>query len=135
MKIGVYLFSATGNTERVCNLIKENLMQGGAEITIIKIEKGLNDSYAPDKFDTLIFAYPVHGFNAPTIVTEFAKLLPNAEGKKYYIVKSSGEPAKANRASSAQLNSILRKKGYDMMDEFHYVIPYNMIFRHGQYMV
>ncbi|MDE6550854.1 MAG: EFR1 family ferrodoxin [Clostridia bacterium] len=135
MKIGIYVFSATGNTARVCKLFQERLLQGGAEVAWHNIEDSYSEDVAPDKYDTLILAYPVHGFNAPTIVTEFAKKLPKLKGKGYYIVKSSGEPAKANRASSAQLNGILKSKGYDMLDEFHYVMPYNMIFRHDQYMV
>ena len=135
MKIGIYVFSGTGNTARVCGLFQERLIGGGAEVVSHNMEDEYTDAVSPDKFDALIFAYPVHGFNAPTIVTQFAEKLPKANGKPYYVVKSSGEPAKANRASSAKLNAILKSKGYIMLDEFHYVMPYNMIFRHEQHMV
>ncbi len=135
MKIGIYVFSGTGNTARVCGLFQERLIGGGAEVVSHNMEDEYTDAVSPDKFDALIFAYPVHGFNAPTIVTQFAEKLPEANGKPYYVVKSSGEPAKANRASSAKLNAILKSKGYIMLDEFHYVMPYNMIFRHEQHMV
>ena len=132
--VGIYCFSATGNTLRVCKLIKEQLEALGAEVKILKGEDGYGEDISPARFDTFAVAYPVHGFNAPQNVVDFAGNFPEGD-KGYYIIKSSGEPAPANRDSSHQIVKILRKKGYEMMDEFHYVMPYNMIFRHSQDMV
>lgn len=132
--VGIYCFSATGNTLRVCKLIKEQLETLGAEVKILKVEDGYNEDIPPARFDTFAVAYPVHGFNAPQNVVDFVGNFPEGD-KGYYIIKSSGEPAPANRDSSHQIVKILRKKGYEMMDEFHYVMPYNMIFRHSQDMV
>lgn len=131
----IYLFSATGNTEKVSQLFREEMLKYGYETVIHPVEAGVDGDSMPDRFDRICFAYPVHGFNAPLIMTGFAETLPEANGKEYYIIKTSGEPAPANRASSSQLNAILQKKGYVMMDEFHYVMPYNMLFRHSQDMV
>ena len=88
---------------------------------------------APDvaSADTLVIGYPVHGFNAPQNVVDFAKGLPECENKVYYIIKTSGEPLHVNDASSRILDRILKKKGYIKRGEFHYVMPYNMIFRHS----
>lgn len=46
------------------------------------------------------------------------------------MLKSSGEPLALNNVSSYKLVSILKGKGYDYFAEYHYVMPYNMIFRH-----
>ena len=88
---------------------------------------------APDvaSADTLVIGYPVHGFNAPQNVADFAKGLPECENKVYYIIKTSGEPLHINDASSRILDRALKKKGYVKKGEFHYVMPYNMIFRHS----
>lgn len=47
-----------------------------------------------------------------------------------FVLKSSGEPLALNNVSSYKLVSILKEKGYDYFAEYHYVMPYNMIFRH-----
>lgn len=69
--------------------------------------------------------------NAPYIMLDLAKALPKANGtKQYFVVKTSGEPLKINNVSSIKFNDIMKKKGYVLMSEYHYVMPYNMIFRH-----
>lgn len=85
----------------------------------------------PNNFDYVGFAYPIHGFNAPYIMLDLAKALPKANGtKQYFVVKTSGEPLKINNVSSIKFNDIMKRKGYVPFSEYHYVMPYNMIFRH-----
>lgn len=130
MKVLFTVFSASGNTLRVAKLFSERLSERGAECEIVRIRE---DMAAPDvaSADTLVIGYPVHGFNAPQNVVDFAKGLPECENKVYYIIKTSGEPLHVNDASSRILDRILKKKGYIKRGEFHYVMPYNMIFRHS----
>ncbi len=45
-------------------------------------------------------------------------------------MKTSGEPLHLNDNSSAELIRILKKNGYRIKGEFHYIMPYNMVFRH-----
>lgn len=91
MRVLFTVFSASGNTARVCGLFAERLQERGAECVTLKIRK---DAETPDvaAFDTLVIGYPVHGFNAPQNVLDFAKGLPQTDEKGYYIVKTSGEP-------------------------------------------
>ena len=130
MKVLFTVFSASGNTLRVAKLFSERLSERGAECETVRIRE---DMAAPDvaSADTLVIGYPVHGFNAPQNVADFAKGLPECENKVYYIIKTSGEPLHVNDASSRILDRILKKKGYIKHGEFHYVMPYNMIFRHS----
>ena len=130
MKVLFTVFSASGNTLRVAKLFSERLSERGAECETVRIRE---DMAAPDvaSADTLVIGYPVHGFNAPQNVADFAKGLPECENKVYYIIKTSGEPLHVNDASSRILDRALKKKGYVKKGEFHYVMPYNMIFRHS----
>lgn len=131
----IYNFSGTGNTTKICNLFQENLIKGGLDCVIYNLKTGFENCPDPEDFDNMCIAYPIHGFNAPQIVIELAKLLPEVNNKHYYIIKTSGEPLVLNSASSSQLVRILKSKGYLFGGEFHYVMPYNMIFRHDDYMV
>ncbi len=125
MKINIYYFSGTYNTLKVAQTLKERLSTLGAEATLTDISLAPVYSYA----DILIIAYPVYGFNPPSIVTDFVKGLP-FDVARAYLIKTSGEPLKLNDASSLPLVKILKYKGYKVMGEYHYVMPYNMIFKH-----
>lgn len=132
----IYVFSGTGNTLKACELYKQEFEKHNVDTLLYCIKGGFKDIPNPNDFDYVGFAYPVHGFNAPKILLDFAKALPKSSqrGKLYFIVKTSGEPLKINNVSSIKLTSILRKKGYSLMSEYHYVMPYNMIFRHTEAM-
>ena len=133
MRVLFIVLSASGNTAKVCGLFARRLRERGAECEIKKIR---TDAERPDvaAYDTLCIGYPVHGFNAPQNVLDFAKGLQDCPGKGYYVIKTSGEPLHVNDASSRILDRILKKKGYVKKGEFHYVMPYNMIFRHSDKM-
>ena len=79
--------------------------------------------------DAVVICYPVHGFNAPANVIEFCRHLPSAQADAY-VLKTSGEPLTVNDNSSKMVVRVLERKGYTFKGEFHYVMPYNMIFRH-----
>ena len=126
-KVDIYVFSATGNTMKCAEELKKNLVELGTEVEIKRIENGTEKVESVG--DTVVICYPVHGFNAPTNVINFSKQLPlsNADA---YILKTSGEPLTINDDSSKMVVKNLRWKGYAYKGEFHFVMPYNMIFRH-----
>lgn len=156
----IYVFSGTGNTKKACDIYKSEFEKNGVETTLYTVKKGFENLPDPNNFDYVGFAYPIHGFNAPYIMLDLAKALPRAiekeqnicektaknkqkgsdfyakngkktcKNKQYFIVKTSGEPLKINNVSSIKFNDIMKKKGYVLMSEYHYVMPYNMIFRH-----
>lgn len=134
MKAAFYSFSATGNTKRICGLFAGELKKSGYETEYFAIRQGA-DYAPPSGFDLVFLAYPVHGFSAPRIMIDFAKGLPDGNGQGYYIIKTSGEPLRANDASSSGLRRRMSAKGYEFKGEFHYVMPYNMLFRHSDKMV
>lgn len=127
----IYVFSGTGNTKKACDIYKSEFEKNGVETTLYTAKKGFENLPDPNNFDYVGFAYPIHGFNAPYIMLDLAKALPKANGtKQYFVVKTSGEPLKINNVSSIKFNDIMKRKGYVPFSEYHYVMPYNMIFRH-----
>lgn len=131
----IYVFSGTGNTRRICDLYKEEFERNGVETTLYEVRAGLEGMPNPNGFGYVGFAYPIHAFNAPKIMLDLARRLEEADAaergsKKYFVLKSSGEPLRINNISSYKLRGILKRKGYTQFAEYHYIMPYNMIFRH-----
>lgn len=128
----IYYFSGTGNTEYVCKKITEELLSYDIDTQLIKIEK--IDKMESINADLFGIAYPIHGFNAPEIIDEFVNYLPIGD-TPYFIIKTSGEPLKINDASSMFFSKTLNSKKYSFIGEYHYIMPYNIIFRHSDDMV
>lgn len=130
MRIVCRYFSGTGNTKRACEALLLILEQAGHITEIAPIQKGASDGVGA--CDCLLIGYPVHGFNAPKPVLKFLKSLEKTQKKTpCYLIRTSGEPLKFNNAAGITPRRILKKKGYDVLGEFHYVLPYNIIFRHS----
>lgn len=130
-KILICWFSGTGNTKSVVSEYKKAFEENGAAVTLHNIDTG---DYEGDiaEFDSVGVAYPIHAFNAPSNVLDFARNLQKRApvGKKnLFIIKTSGEPLKLNNISSIKLRKILKKK-FVLTNEYHYCMPYNIIFRH-----
>lgn len=133
MKTIIFYFSGTGNTKKVVDKFVEEFVANGCEASAVSIEKA-EDVNLSD-FDSVGIAYPIHAFNAPSNVVAFCKKCPKLEEKKQlYIIKTSGEPLKINNISSSKIKSILKRKGFVLTNEYHYIMPYNMIFRHSNAM-
>jgi len=126
----IYVFSGTGNTKKICTLYKDEFEKHGVETTLYAVRSDMSDLPNPMDFDLVGFAYPIHAFNAPKIMLKLAKAMPKVAKKEIFILKSSGEPLKVNNVSSLKFMSIMKKKGYALKSEYHYVMPYDMIFRH-----
>ncbi len=125
-RIGIYVFSGTGNTLKCAEALKEALDQKGVICGFHEIRDG--ETYHEEK--DLILCYPIHGFNAPNIMLRFCREMPSGSGRVWFL-KTSGEPLALNGNSSRELIHILQKKGYHIKGEFYYVMPYNMVFRHS----
>lgn len=131
MRVALYVFSGTGNTLKVAALYKQYL---NAEVTVHRIAKRSPTPPAPADFDLIGFGYPIHAFSAPEPILKFAKALPELSGKQVFVFKTSGEGLHLNDGSSQKLIKILKDKGGDVLFERHYVMPYNMIYRHSDEM-
>ena len=126
----ICVFSGTGNTEKCAVFLRQELLALGAQAELHHIESGVENVQGAS---ALILCYPIHGFNAPNSMLRFCRGLPDGRGDVWFL-KTSGEPLRLNDNSSAELIRILRRKGYSIKGEFHYVMPYNMVFRHSDEM-
>lgn len=127
----IYYFTGSGNTLKAVNLYKSEFDKLGFSVKTENICDGLKPISSPINYDYVGIAYPVHGFNAPLPILKFAKHLPKTSAShNYFIIRTSGEPLVLNNVSSYKLNKIMKDKGYVLTNEYGYVMPYNMIFRH-----
>ena len=133
MKLAFYYFSGTGNTEIVVNKWAKEASKIGHECNVFNIENITDQDVFASDYDNICIAYPIHAFNAPEIVLKFVrKLYPSLIKRHLFIIMVSGEDMLINHSSSDKLSYILRRKNYFVESEYHYLMPYNIIFRHTE---
>ena len=129
----IYAFSGTGNSLLLANFLKENLEAKEVKVDIYSIRFPIKDVPDPTKYDMIGLCYPIHGFNAPKpffkFLQQFLVKLP-AKSKQFFIAKQSGEPFKVNSASSSKIVRLMKKKGYELIQEKHFLLSYNIIFKY-----
>lgn len=98
MKIGVIVYSQTGNTYSVAEKIKEKLLSRGHFVNIERLliigdiqpnQRVFSFQAMPDigKYDALVFAAPVQGFNlSPVMASYFTHLSPLNKIKTFCFV-------------------------------------------------
>lgn len=133
MKIGIALFSGTGNTAHVARLLASELQSLGATVEIHPIDSTnsrLTDEatgdFDPARYDLVGIGHPVLGFGATPLVLRFAEAFPHGSGR-IFIFKSAADNHPLNNAASEQLIRILGRKGYDVVHDFLYVMPCNWV--------
>lgn len=131
-KILLLVFSGTGNTLTVAKMIREYFEKNDASVQIRNVEKPFEPPENINEYHIVGFGYPVHAFNIPRIYRKFIKCLPAVRNIPAFIFKTSGEPFRLNNASSYILTRKLRKKGFDIYSDTHFLMPYNIIFRYPE---
>lgn len=134
MKIGIFYFSGTGNTKKIVEEAVRAFETSGCAVDVFPLETLVcgGTKIELDAYDKVGIAYPVHAFNAPHIVLEFVKQVEKlSEKKDLFILKTSGEPLALNNSSSLKTVSILKRRGLVLQSEYHYCMPYNILFRHS----
>ena len=131
MNILLITFSGTGNTTKCGGFIKEKLIEKGHNVTHYIYSKNEPFSYNLDNFDMIGIGYPIHAFNIAKPFLNFIKKLPKVHNnQKYFIYKTSGEPFWMNNSSSITIARKMKKKGFVKLAEYHFLMPYNIIFRY-----
>ncbi|MDR1059121.1 MAG: EFR1 family ferrodoxin [Treponema sp.] len=123
-KLLLILWSGTGNTLRVAELLRESFARRGISGDILDIAK--EPHVTMDDYDIIGLGYPVYAYNAPAIFVRYVKNLRLAD-RDVFIFKSSGEPLRFNNASSRRLIRLLSK--CRVLGEYHFLMPYNIMFR------
>ncbi|MGI6466238.1 MAG: EFR1 family ferrodoxin [Sphaerochaetaceae bacterium] len=123
--VHIHYFTGTNNTAKVASLIKEKFEAKNISCTI-----GTTLPHEIPKNSLIALGYPIHAFNPPKPFVESIKKLPSASNN-VFIFKVSGEPLKINKASSKQVIKILQNKGYTVVREDHFLMPYNIWFKYS----
>ena len=126
-RICVFLFSGTKMTKYVIDKIKLELEKLEAQVDIYPIEETKNQSVDFNIYDMMGIAYPVHAFNAPKIVIDFAGQLPKALTSNVFLISTAGEDHPVNYASSRLLMKILQKKSYSVFYDKQLYMPSNFV--------
>ena len=74
-------------------------------------------------------AFPVHGFNPPWIVEETFRKLELPQHKRYFILKTAGDPF-INGGMTTFLQNLLRKKLWKLQYEALVPMPANLFIRY-----
>lgn len=132
MKVGIFYFSGTGNTETVAKKWQQEASKYNIQIDLIKMED-INEDVDVSCYDKVGFGYPIHAFNAPSIVNKFVKRIKKLDNKKdAFVLMVSGEYMNLNHSSDNKMKRILKRRNIIVKSEYHYLMPYNMIFRHTE---
>ena len=142
MKVLIIYFSGTGNTLKVAEKYADSFRELGHDALVVSIDGLPRNKELTDEFiaklaeaDLVGFGYPVHAFNAPSVMLKLAKFLPKQpSAKRAFIFNTSGEPLKLNNISSIKLGRMLKRRRFNVFSEYHYCMPYNIIFRHNDEM-
>ena len=139
-KIVIFMFSGTGMTYYVIGKIKNEFAKKKIQADVYLLEKTNAKVINVNNYDMLGIAYPVHSFNAPEIVIDFAKKLPevtsiNTETKTVidtFIISTAGGESSSNFSSSRLLSKILRKKGYNVFYDKQFIMPCNFMVKDSE---
>lgn len=93
----LFFFSGTGMTKYVVDQIARMLEERSLTIDLFPIETTSIQSIPLGIYDAVGIAYPVHAFNAPKIVINFAKSLPETTSTEVF---SSVPPEKTIRSTT-----------------------------------
>lgn len=124
MKIGIIVYSQTGNTLTVAQMLKQKLLSQGhqAEVERVTVSEGTGRgaqkslSFVPDvsPYDWLIFGSPVQGFELAVPMAAYLQQIGSLEGKKIACFVTKRLPQKwtgGNRAIAKIKQICTLKKG------------------------
>lgn len=131
-RLCIFLFSGTGMTKYVVEKIRTELEGLQVQADIYPIEKTQPGSIPLDSYDAMSVAYPVHAFNAPQIVVDFVKQLPQENSLNTFIISTAGADSMLNSASSKLLIRILNQMDYSVLYDKQLVMPSNFVVKYDE---
>jgi len=131
-KACIFVFSGTGMTRYVVDKITQGLGALDVKVDSYPSETAKVEQIPLGEYDLLGIAYPVHAFNAPKIVINFAKLLPAGLSSKMFLISTAGEDNPVNYSSSNLLIKTLHKKGYDVFYDKQLYMPSNFAVQYDE---
>ena len=111
MKVAIYYFSGTGNTELTVRKWAAEAEKNNIQCDLFRFEEITDMKIDVSGYDKIGIAYPIHAFNAPRIVLKSAKKIVKSKAiKPFFAIMVSGEYMNLNHSSHLKLKSILKKR-------------------------
>ncbi len=119
MKISVFYFSGTGNTQLVSENLADRFRELGYKTVLKRLEKADLPGIVGDiaESDLIGIGSPIFGGGTPGVVFDFIKLMPEVKSKPLFLFRTAADFINFNHAASAGLIRKLNKKGYNVFYE------------------
>lgn len=123
MKIGVIVYSQTGNTRRVAEQLVEKLETAGHAVTYEAVEvigepkmgEEVQFTATPDPapYDAVVFGGQTHAFGLSPAMTAYVKQLGDLGGKRVVCLVTQAFPFKwmGGNRTMRQMTGVLKEKG------------------------
>ncbi len=124
MKIGLIVYSQTGNTLQVANKLMEALTAAGQDVHLEQITAVLNDPKTPGKpvitlapdpnpYDKLCFAAPVQAFSLCAVMKTYLAQMPTLDGKHVacFVTQNFSRPWLGGNHAIRQMTAAITQKG------------------------
>lgn len=128
MKIGIIVYSYSGNTLSVAQRIEQALRSAGHIVSLEMIEPVGGDPNSPapvelksapdiNPYDTIIFASPVQAFNLARVMKLYLSELPSHTDKKAYCFVTQHLKKKwmGGKRAVKQISKACKEKGLDII--------------------
>ncbi len=127
MKVGIIVYSNTGNTLSVAQKIEEALKSAGHTVSIDRVEPESDKQSpgtpiklksAPDvsPYDALIFASPVHAFSLAPVMKQYLSEISGLSGKKVscFVTQQLKKAWMGGNRAIKQIGSACKAKGAEV---------------------
>jgi flavodoxin/ferredoxin len=131
-KMCLCFFSGTGMTKYVVDRLVNEFEKHHVSVACFKIEDVAIYDLMLSEYDVFGIAYPVHAFNAPQIVIDFVKRLPESNGINTFIINTAGEGNPINYSASDLLIKKLSGKGYKVFYNKLIGMPSNFVVKYEE---
>jgi NAD(P)H dehydrogenase (quinone) len=124
MKIGIIVYSQTGNTDTAAQKLKEKFDAAGHTTRIEKVtaigevkpgakDVRLDNIPAVDTYDALVLASPVHAFSLPLAMAAYLQQLPSLEKRKIacFVTKMLPFNWTGGNGAIARIKNLCQEKG------------------------
>lgn len=127
MKVGLIVYSQTGNTLSVAQKIEEAMKAAGHAISIVRVEPESDKASGPaiklksipdvSPYDMIIFASPVQAFSLAPVMKQYLTMISGLEGKKVYcyVTQQLKKAWLGGNHAVKQITAACKAKGADMI--------------------
>lgn len=130
MKIGIIIYSITGNTRSVAQRLQEHIKDKGFDVTLLEIKSASDDPEQKKveiverpstvEFDKLIFASPVHAFMPSKVMKTYLSEIEDLMHKETVLFVTHHFPRAwmGGNSSLKRMKKFIEKKNGDVKTMF-----------------